>query len=192
MRQQNAAGVGQRAAGVAGVAVLVGWSPLRLDGSLLLATAASLAAALCYALGGVYAKMRFPHTPPLVTATGQQLGAAVLLAVPAVALPPWHPVDADIALAVLALALACTALGFALFYRLVSSIGPTGALTVTFLVPLFGLLWGAIFLHEPLTWSTPAGLVLILTAVLLVTDIRRTGPARRRPQSDGGTKHPAR
>jgi drug/metabolite transporter (DMT)-like permease len=179
-------------AGVAGVAVLVGWSPLRLDGSLLLATAASLAAALCYALGGVYAKMRFPHTPPLVTATGQQLGAAVLLAVPAVALPPWHPVDADIALAVLALALACTALGFALFYRLVSSIGPTGALTVTFLVPLFGLLWGAIFLHEPLTWSTPAGLVLILTAVLLVTDIRRTGPARRRPQSDGGTKHPAR
>lgn len=78
----------------------------------------------------------------------------------------------------LSLALACTALGFALFYRLVSSLGPTGALTVTFLVPLFGLLWGAIFLHEPLTWSTPAGLVLILTAVALVTDNRRPSPAR--------------
>lgn len=158
--------------GVAGVTVLVGWAPLHLDGSLLLATAASLGAALCYAVGGVYAKARFPHTSPLVTATGQQLGAAVLLILPTFAVPPRHQIEPGVALAVIALALACTALGFGLFYRLVNRIGPTGALTVTFLVPLFGLLWGAVFLHEPLTWSTPVGLVLVLVAVSLVTDIR--------------------
>lgn len=49
---------------------------------------------------------------------------------------------------------------------------------MTFLVPLFGLLWGAVFLHEPLTWSTPAGLVLVLAAVAFVTDIRLPGQTR--------------
>lgn len=164
-------------AGAAGVAVLVGWSPVQLDGSLLLATAASLTAALCYAIGGVYAKERFPQTPPLVTATGQQLGAVALLIGPAAVLPR-HPVGTGVALAVIALALACTALGFALFYRLIGSLGPTGALTVTFLVPPFGLLLGVIFLHEPLTWSAPIGLILVLAAVAMVTDIRRPGRAR--------------
>lgn len=169
--------------GVAGVAVLVGWSPLRLDGGVLLATAASLGAALCYALGGIYARTRFPDTPPLVIATGQQLGAAALLAVPAVAALPRHPPGPGVALAVIALALVCTAVGFALFYRLISHLGPTGALTVTFLVPLFGLLWGALFLHEPLTWSTAAGMVLVLAAVALAAGTRRSRPANGRAGS---------
>jgi len=158
--------------GVAGVAVLVGLGPLHLDGALVLATAASLLAALFYALGGVYAKTHFADRPPLVTATGQQLGAAVLLLLPSLALPPRHPANSHVVLGVLTLALACTALGFALFYRLVNRVGPTGALTVAFL-------WGAVFLHEPLTWSTPAGLLLILGAITLVTDIHL--PARCRP-----------
>ncbi len=164
--------------GLAGVAVLVGLGPLRLDSALILATGESLLAALFYALGGVYAKTRFAHAPALVTATGQQLGAAVLLIIPTLALAPARSPDSGVILAVLALALACTAVGFGLFYRLVHRVGPTGALSVTFLVPLFGLLWGAVFLHEPLTWSTPAGLVLVLAAVAFVTDIRLPGQTR--------------
>ncbi|MET3803191.1 drug/metabolite transporter (DMT)-like permease [Nakamurella sp. UYEF19] len=164
--------------GLAGVVVLVGLGPLRLDGALMLAAGASLLAALFYALGGVYAATRFAQTPALVTATGQQLGAAVLLVVPMLALPPARSPDSGVVLAVLALALACTAVGFGLFYRLIRRVGPAGALSVTFLVPLFGLLWGAVFLHEPLTWATPAGLVLVLAAVLLVTNIRLTGRTR--------------
>lgn len=158
--------------GILGVAVMVGLGPLRLDAALLLATGASLMAALFYALGGVYAKARFSDSPPSVTATGQQLGAAVLLFLPALALPPGQTPDSGIILAVLVLGLACTALGFGLFYRLVARVGPTGALTVTFLVPAFGLLWGAVFLGEPLNWSTPVGLALILGAVTLVTSIQ--------------------
>lgn len=155
--------------GIAGVAVLVGLGPLRVDGALILATAASLLAALFYALGGVYAESRFPGADPVVTATGQQLGAAAILLVPALAVPPRHAPGGGVLLAVLTLALACTSLGFALFYRLLNNVGPTGALTVTFLVPLFGLLWGTVFLDEHLTWSTPLGLALVLGAVFLVT-----------------------
>ncbi|MBP2707811.1 DMT family transporter [Microbispora sp. RL4-1S] len=158
--------------GVAGVTVLVGLGPLHLDGMLILAALASLCASLFYALGGVYAKVRFSGTHPLVTTTGQQLGAAVCLLLPTLALPPRHPVTGGIVLAVLALALACTALGFALFFHLVNRVGPTGALTVTFFVPLFGLLYGTAFLGEPLSWSTPLGMSLVLGAVFLVTERR--------------------
>jgi drug/metabolite transporter (DMT)-like permease len=156
--------------GAAGVAVLVGLGPARLDGAFVLAAFASLLAALFYALGGVYAEARFAGAHPLATATGQQLGAAALLLLPSLAMPPRHVPDSGVVLSVLALALACTALGFGLFFRLVESVGPTGALTVTFLVPVFGLIWGTVFLDEHLGWSTPLGLVLILGAVFLVTD----------------------
>ncbi|MCW2918271.1 MAG: hypothetical protein JWN52_6339 [Actinomycetia bacterium] len=154
-----------------GVAVLVGLGPLHFDGALILASAASLLAALFYALGGRYAKVRFSGTHPLVTATGQQLGAATLLLVPSMALPPHHAPGRTVVLSALTLALACTALGYCLFYRLVNRVGPTGALSVTFLVPVFGLLWGAAFLNEHLGWSSALGLALVLGAVLLVTDL---------------------
>ncbi|MBA9007221.1 DMT family transporter [Thermomonospora cellulosilytica] len=175
--------------GVVGVAVLVGLGPPHVDGTLLLAVGASLLAALCYALGGTYTQIRFPGTHPLVTATGQQLGAAVILLGPALALPPRRSPGTGILLAVLALALACTALGFVLFFRMVSRVGPTGALSVTFLVPLFGLLWGTVFLGEPLSWSTPFGMALVLAAVFLVTDRRPPAPAR--PQDGHVQEHRA-
>ena len=158
--------------GVAGVGVLVGLGPLRLDLSLLVAVAASLLAAVLYAVGGVYAKTRFPGTPAMTLATGQQLAAAALLLLPTLLLPPTHTPDAGVGLAVLALALGCTALGFGLFYRLVARLGPTGALSVTFLVPVFGVLWGALFLHEQVTVGTGAGLLVVLASVALITDLR--------------------
>ncbi|ROO86417.1 drug/metabolite transporter (DMT)-like permease [Actinocorallia herbida] len=160
--------------GVAGVAVLVGLGPLHIDGMMLLAVGASLLAALFYALGGVYTKIRFPDTHPLVTATGQNLAAAAILLVPSLALPPRETPSGGIVLSVVTLALASTALGFFLFFRLVTRMGPTGALSVTFLVPLFGLLWGTAFLGEPLSWSMPFGMAMVLAAVFLVTDRRPT------------------
>lgn len=155
--------------GVAGVAVLVGFGPVRFGVTVFVAAGASLLAALAYALGGVYAKVKFSGTDPLVTATGQQVGAAALLLVPSLALLPHKAPDSGVILCVLALALACTSLGFVLFYRLVNSIGPTGALTVTFLVPVFSVAWSALFLSESPGSSTIGGLVIILVAVFLVT-----------------------
>ncbi len=159
--------------GVAGVVVLVGLGPLQIDRRLIAATAASLFAALLYAVGGVYAKARFATTAPITVATGQQLGAAALLLVPALALPPSRPPTPGATAAVLALALLSTALGFALFYRLVTRLGPTGALSVTFLVPVFGLTWGAIFLGEQVTPGTGIGLLIVLLSITLVTDLGR-------------------
>lgn len=155
--------------GVIGVAILVGFGPLRPSWAMLVAVAASLAAALCYAIGGVYAKRHFSMVAPMTVATGQQLGAAVVLLPLTPFTAPREIPSAPSMGAVVALALPCTALGFALFYRLNARSGPATALTVTLLVPPFGLFWGAVLLREPLTPSMLAGLLVILASVALIT-----------------------
>src|SRR5204862_8238719 len=85
------------------------------------------------------------------------------------AVPPPHAPDGGDLAALAALAVACTSLAYLLYFRLVSEVGPTSALTVTYLVPVFGVLWAAVFLGESVTVGTLAGGALILASVALVT-----------------------
>ncbi len=158
--------------GIAGVAVLVGWTPIALTGFVLLSVGAMLAASFSYALGGVYAKRTFAGVQPLTMAIGQQTGAAVLLLpFAAVSLPDEAP-SPVVSLSVLGLALLCTAVAYLLYFYLIENTGPTNTLTVTFLVPVFGLAFGVLFLGEPVGIGTFVGLGIILTSVSLVTGIR--------------------
>ena len=68
----------------------------------------------------------------------------------------------------LALGLVCGAVAYLLYFRLVADIGATGALTVTYLIPVFGVLWGALFLGEPLALPMLAGGVLVICGTVLV------------------------
>jgi drug/metabolite transporter (DMT)-like permease len=82
---------------------------------------------------------------------------------------PWLALrDPGVTSAVLALALVCSALAYLLYYRLMQDLGPTRTLTVTFLIPLFGMLWGALFLHEQITPAMVGGCALIISGVLAV------------------------
>jgi drug/metabolite transporter (DMT)-like permease len=157
--------------GIVGVAVLVGWDPIPLNGVVLLTVGAMLGASLSYALGAVYAKRTFAGTPPVTMAIGQQMGAAtVLLPLAAVTLPGGGP-SAAVALSVLGLALLSTAVAYLLYFRLIENVGPTSTVTVTLLVPVFGLLFGVLLLDEPFGLGTLAGLAIILSSVTLVTGI---------------------
>jgi drug/metabolite transporter (DMT)-like permease len=158
--------------GVVGVGVLVGWSPIALTPGVLASVAAMLVATCCYALSGVYTKKRLSGVSSPTLALGQQLGASVWLALPAVwQLPRAHPTGLAI-WSVLALAVLCTALAYPLYFGLIASVGPTNTTTVTYLIPLFGTVWGALFLGEPVTAGMLAGLSLILGSVLLVNQVR--------------------
>jgi drug/metabolite transporter (DMT)-like permease len=162
--------------GVCGVGVLVGWSPLPPGLPGFASIGASLLAALFYGVGGVYAKRTFIGLLPLRVATGQQIGATLVLlpfALPigVITAPTMRPTPLVIA-AIVALAILCTSVAYLLYFYLIASVGPTKTLSVTFLVPVFGLLWGALFLHEPLGLSTLLGFGLILASVLLVTELR--------------------
>ncbi|AIQ61442.1 DMT family transporter [Paenibacillus borealis] len=154
--------------GLVGVAVLVGWSPVPLTSTVLLSAGFSLCAALSYAFGGLYASRVGSGLTPLALAAGQQLGASVVLLPLAVIFAPDHLPSAAAVYSVLGLSLICTSVAYLLYFRLIASVGPVKTVSVTFLVPVFGLLWGVIFLHEPVYANTLAGLVIILLSVTLV------------------------
>jgi drug/metabolite transporter (DMT)-like permease len=158
--------------GFAGVVVLVGWDPVPLNGTVLLAVGAMLAASLSYAVGGVYVKRTFAGVSPLDMTIGQQGAAAViLLPLAAVSLPGEAP-PLPAAVSALALALLCTAVAYLLYFRLIENVGPTKTLAVTFLIPVFGLLFGVVLLDEPVGLGTLVGFAIISLGVALVTEVR--------------------
>lgn len=161
--------------GVIGVAVLVGWDPVSLSGAVLLSVGAMLVASFSYALGANYAKRTFSGVSPLGMAMGQQAGATTILFLPAVATVPGAVPSGVVVACVLGLALLSTAVAYLLYFRLIENVGPTSTLTVTFLVPIFGLLFGVLLLGEPFGIGTLAGLVIILASVALVTGLRFGG-----------------
>ncbi len=150
------------AVGLTGVVLLVGWHSEPLTGMTLLAVLACLAAALSYGVASVYAKRHMGGIESTSVALYSQLTAALVL-MPALMLVPLPSAPPPLVIAnVLCLALASTALAYLLYFRLIATIGPARALTVTFLIPLFGVLWGYLFLGEPLAANTLAGCALIL------------------------------
>jgi len=171
--------LGGMALGLAGVAVLVGWSPQVPAGMMLPATLACLGAALCYGVASVYVKRRMAAVPSFAIALYSQLAAAAVLAPALPFVPGPGPLTPLVLGNALALALASTALAYLLYFRLIATIGPARALTVTFLIPVFGVLWGFLFLDEPVAANTVCGCVLILGGTwLALRAAPRVGRAR--------------
>lgn len=164
--------------GIIGVSFIVGGSPVTIDSAFMLATLSSLGAALCYAVGGVFAKKAFEGVDNLSMSVGQMIGATLLLIPVSVPFVPTHVPPTDAILAVVALAVIATAFAYRLYFYLLITAGPTKALTVTFLVPVFGVIWGAILLNEPISTGMFIGLALILLSVSLVTGFRPTALMR--------------
>jgi drug/metabolite transporter (DMT)-like permease len=103
-----------------------------------------------------------PNLPPLVSSTGSQLGACLALALPALwAMPEVMP-STQAWLSIVILGVACTGIAYILYFRLVNRAGPAKALTVTFLIPVFALIYGVSFLNETVTLS------MVLLGMLVV------------------------
>jgi drug/metabolite transporter (DMT)-like permease len=155
--------------GVAGVALVVGLSPFTIDLTFMLAVLACLGAAFAYGIGANLVRVRFWNEPPLAIAIGQQLAAAVVLLPLLPAMPVRATPDAVDVACLLALALGSTGIAYLLYFRLLAELGATGGMTVIFVVPVFGVLWGALFLDEAIHLSTVLGGAVILLSVWLIT-----------------------
>ncbi|HYD94581.1 MAG TPA: DMT family transporter [Noviherbaspirillum sp.] len=156
--------------GIAGVATLVGAGALKIDAGTLAAVAACLVAAAGYALSSIIVKKtgRPGGIPPIAMAAGSLVaGGAVLLPTVPFSLPPAMPSFTALA-CITAMALLSSGLAQALFIPLIVKVGPTRAMSVSFLIPLFSMLWAFLFLHEPVTPSTLAGGAVVLAAMALV------------------------
>ena len=155
--------------GITGVSLVVS-SNLDLGGDSVwqwVGQGACLVAALSYALAGIYGRHALKGAPVQVSATGQLLTGTLMLApfaalqIPQV-VPSWQALGA-----VTALAIAGTALASMMYYWLLVRVGATGTLLVTYLLPVFALIWGALLLSEQVTGLALAGLLLVLLGIAI-------------------------
>lgn len=163
--------------GVMGVAVLVGWSPLPLSAAVIQGGLFALIAALAYGIAAVYARRQFATNRSIDTTMGQLLASSLLLLPGGVISMPIQMPSIGVILAVLTLAIACTTFAYLLYFQLISSAGATRTATVTFLIPVFSLLFGKVWLNEPVTSGLVIGLLTILFSVWLVIGARGPGQA---------------
>lgn len=146
-----------------------------------LAVLACLAATLMYGVAANATRRWLTGVPALALATGSQMLATIALAVPATLAWPAQPASATAWGAALALGVLSTAVAYVMYFRLIAQVGPANATTVTYLVPLFAMLWGGLVLHEAVTPSMLAGGVVILLGTSLATGWWRPLGAARRP-----------
>ncbi|MGL4573959.1 MAG: DMT family transporter [Burkholderiaceae bacterium] len=171
------------AIGMAGVAVLTQAGPVAVTPLVLLAAGACLVATFCYGMAGFLTRRLTAGLDSKQVALFSQVGASIVLAplfalnMPAGDAGSWG--NPTVWGAMATLGIVCTGLAYILYFRLIADIGPVKSLTVTFLIPLFGVLWGALFLREELSWAHAAGGALIAAALWLV--LRTPKPAALPP-----------
>jgi drug/metabolite transporter (DMT)-like permease len=131
------------------------------------AVLASLLACVCYALAATATKRYLTGVPALVLASGSQIGASIGLALPALWFWPARTPSLQAWLSLVVLGVACTGIAYVLYFRLIDQAGPARALTVTFVVPVFAVIYGAIFLGEAVTgWMLLCGGVIVCGTAL--------------------------
>ncbi|MBL8306642.1 MAG: DMT family transporter [Rubrivivax sp.] len=136
-----------------------------------LGIALCVAATLLYGVAANFSRKKLAGVAPMAQATGSQLSGAVLLALPAwVSWPAAAPGPAAWG-AALGLAVACSALAYVLYFRLIAHVGAPNAMSVTFLIPAFAMLWGWLLLGEAPTPTMLAGCAVILLGTALATGL---------------------
>jgi drug/metabolite transporter (DMT)-like permease len=136
-----------------------------------LAILASASAPLLYGIAANYTSVKLADVSALSIATFSQLSAAICLLPILYWFMPAQMPSFEAWMALLALAVLCTSLAYLMFFRLIAEVGSTRAITVTFLIPLFGSLWGAIFIDEEITVMMMVGMAIVLFGTALVTGV---------------------
>jgi drug/metabolite transporter (DMT)-like permease len=151
------------------------------DLSSVLAVLACVVASISYGFSANYTKQRLSGVSPMAVAAGSQVGAALILIGPTLWLWPASMPDAAAWSHVALLAVLCTGVAYLLYFRLIANVGPSNAITVTFLVPAFAVAWGALLLGELVTTPMLIGCGVILFGTSLATGLLQRQPWLRRP-----------
>jgi len=137
-----------------------------------------LLACLCYGIAASFTNLHLTQVPAIVTAAGSQCGATLALFVPMVWLWPAKTPGMTAWVAIAISGVVCTGLAYILYFRLIRRVGPARAMTVTFLIPVFAVLLGVLFLNEAVTlWMLGCGVVIVcgtaLSTGLVALPLRR-------------------
>lgn len=165
------------ALGVLGMVVLT-WGKVDFKpGGSGLAVVAGIVATIAYGFSTHYAKRKLAGVAPMTVAAGSQLASALALSPLTVMFWPDKPPSVAAWLAAIALAVLATAFALILYFRLIARLGGQKASTVTFLIPVFAIAWGALFLGETVTWRMVVGGVIVLVGTGLTLGF---GPKARK------------
>ncbi len=168
--------------GVIGVAILVGFNGVAMTPAVWWASAGGLLAAASYALAALYSK-HARSVDAFSNAHGSMWAATLMLA----PVTPFFPATAAPGLWVIVsmrcLGILCSGIAYILFFGLIDEIGAAPATTVTFLVPMFGTLWGVLLLHETPQVLSLAGAVFVLVGTALITGFNPAVLVRRKAVS---------
>jgi len=176
------------ALGFAGVALLAWRAPagtgFKTD-SAMWAIGACLLASSFYGLSASFTRRYLTGVPPLANAAGSQLGAALGLALPTVWLWPAQMPGLRAWAAIAAIAVLCTGIAYILYFRLIQHAGPSRELAVTFITPVFAVLYGVLFLGERVTlWMLACAVVIVCGTLLstgLISTLRTVASRREQP-----------
>lgn len=149
-----------------------------------LAAAAALGATALYGIAANCTKRYLTGVDAPTVAAGTMTGATIVLLPLAVIYWPSAPISLHAWGAVLALGIACTGVAYMLFFHLIAVAGPTRAITVTFVIPVFGILWGALFLGESVSPGMLEGCAVILAGTALATGLVKRVPWLRTRRAD--------
>lgn len=149
-----------------------------------LAVLACIAATVLYGGSANLAREKLQGVPPLVVAAGTQISAAAMLALPTWWMWPAQTPSATAWWSALLLAVVCTGLAYILYFRLIAALGATRAITVTFLIPAFAVLWGWSFLGEAVTPGMLLGCAVIFVGTALALGLVELPSPRRQPRAD--------
>jgi len=156
--------------GLLGVAVIVGLDPELFEDNNLFAVFIVLCAPICYGIVGTYTQTA-KKVDPIANAYGSMFMATLFITPLLFFITPNSVTDINwiVIASVLALGVICTGVAFLIFFKLLNDIGMPSTLTVTFLIPIFGVLWGVIFLDEIVGWHTLIGAVLVIAGTIKTT-----------------------
>lgn len=170
--------------GLLGITLLTTTGAVTFTSTLAMGALACLVATSCYGAAGFLTRQWIADKGGLdakLVAFGSQIGATLFLApffgISATVNPPPTWGGSTVWLALAALGFICTACAYILYFRLIADIGPVRSLTVTFLIPPFGVLWGVLFLNEHLSAGHFYGGGLICLAVWFVLSKSKPKPA---------------
>jgi drug/metabolite transporter (DMT)-like permease len=152
-------------AGFVGVAVLA--SGKTAGGSVWSAALAGTFATFLYGVGGNLVRRQLAGIPSGAVAAGTLLCASALLAPFAILSWPRTAIPLHSWASAILLGVLCTGIAYLIYFRLIYRVGATRASTVTYLIPLFGVIWAWIVLGEPLTLTMAIAGALILGGVAL-------------------------
>lgn len=165
--------------GFIGVGVIVGLEGLHLSPDAYLGVIAATAGAASYGLALTYIRRRMGPQQPIPLAAGQLLAASLMLAPFALLSASDATVTGEAIIAIAGIAILSTAIAWPILFRLNREVGPMATSTVTFLNPVFGSLWGALFLGEVISPTFLVGALLVFTSLALIFEVNPATWIRR-------------